>query len=87
MIIFILLLENQKKAYYNIYKEHLSISDAIAFLDDNVSSYSTYYDGDVTDIKRINIKKYKEITSEVLAKNNSNADEFTKEFVKLLKEG
>lgn len=68
-------LEIAGKAYYNVFGEIPEIDMLIDFLDENVSNYST----------TVKKRKYTEITPEILAKNNSNPDAFTKEFVKLLK--
>ncbi len=75
--------EIAKEAYYNIYKEEIGNEDIIAFLESNVSEYST----DINDFyanKAFKMSYYKEIIPEVLAKNETNANEFTREFVKLL---
>lgn len=79
--------ELTQKAYYNIYKEHLDENEIINFLEKNISIYAIKYHGDLDDPRGIDVKKFKEVISEVMAKNNSNADDFTREFVKLLKEG
>lgn len=52
-----------------------------------ISTYSsTYYASTDGRKHKFNVKRYGEVISEILAKNNSNATEFTKEFIKLLKE-
>lgn len=80
-------IELTQKAYYNIYKEQLNENDVIDFLEKNISIYAIKYHGNLDDPRGINVKKFKEIIPEVLAKDNSNSDDFTREFVKLLKEG
>ncbi len=75
--------EIAKEAYYNIYKEKISNEEIIAFLESNISEYST----DINDFyinKAFKMSYYKEIIPEVLAKNETNPNEFTREFVKLL---
>lgn len=69
-------LEIAQKAYYNVFGQTASIDDVLDFLDDNISSYSTTFD---------HKHNYTEVVSEILAKNNSVPDDFTEEFVKLLK--
>lgn len=71
-------LEIAAKAYYNVFGENVSNKDLLAFLYEHVSPYSVQLSGK---------NKYKEIIPEILAKNNSQASNFTDEFVKLLKEG
>jgi len=78
--------EITQQAYYNIYNKSISIDEALEYLENNISLYATTYTGNKKDI-RFHTKFYSEIISEVLAKNNSNANEFTKEFVRLLKGG
>ena len=74
-----------RKTYYNIYKEKISDRELLAFLENNVSEYSTFlpekYEG-----KPFAAKRYKEVTPEILAKSKTNPDAFTEEFVRLLKE-
>lgn len=77
-------LEIAEKAYYNVFGKKANTDDLLDFLDGNVSPYSTTFrGGSKGEYKR----KYTEVISEVLAKNNSKPDDFTKEFVKLLKGG
>ena len=68
-------LEIAGKACYNVYGKVIESDDLIDFLDENISNYST------TVVKG----NYTEVTTEILAKNNSKPNAFTKEFVKLLK--
>lgn len=69
-------LDFAKVAYYNVFREDVSDSDLIMFLFEHVSAYS---------VQTNKNKKYKEVIPEILAKNNSDSSEFTKEFVRLLK--
>ena len=60
------------------------------YLQKNLSKYAVHYDGDYKrDLVSGKIKatKYIEITSEVLAKDRCHGDAFTKEYLRLLKEG
>lgn len=69
-------LDIAKNAYYNVFRENITDSDLIMFLFEHVSAYS---------VQTNKNKKYKEVIPEILAKNNSDASEYTKEFVRLLK--
>lgn len=69
-------LEIAQKAYYNVFGATLSVDDVIDFLGENISDYSTSLG---------NRRKYTEIISEILAKNHSAPDDFTSEFINLLK--
>lgn len=73
-----------KKAYYNIHKRNLSNDEMLDFLEQNVSQYSTdlheKYKG-----RSFKAKYYHEITPEILSMDKTNPNEFTNEFVKLLK--
>lgn len=76
-----------RKAYYNVFGKNITIDEILEYLDSEVSAYSsTYYENGNGREHRFDVKKYREIIPEIFAKNNSNADDFTKEFVKLLKE-
>ena len=68
-------LEISGKAFYNVFGKTLSTSELLDYLDENISVYST----------TISKRKYTEIVPEVLAKNNSKPNDFTEEFVVLLK--
>lgn len=78
-------LEIAKKAYYNIYKEEISYVDLLAFLEEKVSEYSSDFDEGKRD-RTFKSKYCKEVLPEILAKNKTNPDEFTKECIRLLKE-
>lgn len=78
-------LEIARKAYYNVYGEEIGTDELLEFLDSDVSSYSIFFDPEQGKSQRFHQKRYKEIISEVLAKNNSDPSGFTEEFVDLLK--
>ena len=73
-----------KKAYYNIYGEIPSNKTIVNYLFKNVSRYTVDMDEKYTS-KPFKPKYMKEIIPEILGKNFTNPDEFTTEFVKLLK--
>lgn len=77
-------LEIARTAYYNVFGQEVDIDEIFAYLYDNVSPYSIATTDSGNNKTSVG-KKFKEIVSEVLAKNNSNSDDFTKEFVNLLK--
>lgn len=79
-------LEFAKKAYYNLTKIDANWGEILDFLEENISSYSTTYYGELSNKSYRNQKKFKEIIPEVLAKHNSSPNEFTSEFIRLLKE-
>lgn len=80
-------IEISQKAYYNIYGERLGIDEIVNYISNEISTYSsTYYASTDGRKHKFNVKRYGEVISEILAKNNSNATDFTKEFIKLLKE-
>ena len=81
-------LELARKAYYNVYKEEATIDETLTYLSENVSQYSISYHGSPEDQEyRFNAKRFREIIPEVLSKNSSAGNEFTREFLRLLKEG
>jgi hypothetical protein len=73
-----------KKAYYNIYNKDLSDNEMLYYLKENVSTYSVYLPEKYAD-KSFRPKYYKEITPEVLSMDKTKPNEFTKEFIRLLK--
>lgn len=76
-----------RKAYYNIFGKNLTIDEMLEYLDSEVSQYSTtYYESGNDRVHKFDVKKYREVTPEIFAKNNSSANDFTKEFMKLMKE-
>lgn len=72
------------KAYYNIFKKEPSRSELLEYLGTNISKYSTSVRS--TAKRPYSAKDYKEVTPEIYSKHKTDANEFTKEFVKLLKE-
>jgi SPP1 gp7 family putative phage head morphogenesis protein len=80
-------IEISQKAYYNVFGKNMGIDEILEYLDSEVSQYSTtYYENGNNRVHKFDVKKYREVTPEIFAKNNSNANDFTKEFIKLLKE-
>ena len=80
-------IELAKKAYYNLYKEELSIDEVLNYLYREVSHYSIEYYGDFEldkSINRVKSKKFKEITSEVISLNEFRSNAFTEEYIKNL---
>ena len=75
-------LEIAQKTYYNIYMKEASNDEILSYLYNNVSQYSVAIRE--TRNRRPKATSYKEITPEILAKNKTNPDEFTKEFIQLL---
>lgn len=78
-------LDIAKKTYYNIYKKEIAYPELLEFLKDSISLYSTFLP-EQWENKPLKPRYYKEITPEILAKHETNPDEFTSEFVRLLKE-
>lgn len=74
-----------KKAVYNVSEEELSDSAAAAYLLQNVSRYAVSAKEAERAGRKATAKDLKEIIPEILAKHNSNPDEFTEEFVRLLR--
>lgn len=77
-------IEIAMQAYYNIYEENISVDDVILYLAANISEYAVILPG-MRENQKITVKRYKEVIPEVLAKHNSNPNDFTTEFVSLLK--
>lgn len=77
-------LDISKKAYYNIYGELPSNEKIVNYLFENVSRYSVAIKDELLS-KPFKAKYMKEIIPEILGKNLTNPDEFTVEFIKLLK--
>lgn len=75
-------IEIAEKAYYNVFGEKANTDDLIDFLESNISPYSITSKGGKSGTYK---RKYTEVIPEILAKNNSKPDDFTREFVKLLK--
>lgn len=79
-------LDIAKKAYYNVYNEEISTSNLLGFLRNNISLYSVHLT-ESEKSKPVNRQKRKEIIPEVLTKSNSSENnEFSEEFIKILKE-
>ena len=73
-----------KQAYYNIHKKNLSNDEMLDLLEQNISQYSTdlheKYKG-----RSFKAKHYHKITPEILSMDKTKPNEFTKEFIRLLK--
>lgn len=79
-------LEIAGKAYYNIFGKEADDDTVLEYLYCNISQYSIYLKKENNKNALFNRRKYKEIIPEVLAKHNANPDNFTEEFIKILKE-
>lgn len=79
-------LEIARMAIYNISGVETTLDEAIRYLSKNVSPYAIKFPSKNSSPQYFDIKKYKEVIPEVLAKHNSTPDAFTSEFVRLLKE-
>jgi len=82
-------IEITKKAYYNIVKENISVSEALSYLADHISNYAVKYNGNIAEdilTGRVRENKYQEIISEVLSRDNFRSSKFTRAFLKILKE-
>lgn len=78
--------EIAKKAYYNLYRKELNADAILEYLDKNISGYCTrYYGNREIDIAYNKLKesKFKEITSEILAKNEWQETSFTQEYIRM----
>lgn len=78
--------EIAKKAYYNLYRKELNADEILEYLDKNISGYCTrYYGNREIDIAYNKLKesKFKEITSEILAKNEWQETSFTQEYIRM----
>lgn len=72
--------------YYNVYGRCCSKVELIEYIENNISQYSVDINPEFDD-KPFESKYYKEIIPEILAKNITEANIFTKEFVKIMKGG
>ena len=79
-------IEITRKVVYNIFGENKSLDELLAYLHTNVSPYSTAFRISGPKPNLFDSKKYKEIIPEVLVKNENTPDEFTEEFIRILKE-
>lgn len=78
-------LDIARKAYYNIFGEDISELEMIEWLRSNISIYSA--ESSERNTKNMTGKKaFKEITPELLGLHKTSPNEYTSEFVKLLKE-
>lgn len=75
-------IEIAEKAYYNVFGKKANTDELIDFLESDISPYSITSKGGKSGTYK---RKYTEVIPEILAKNNSKPNDFTKEFVKLLK--
>lgn len=78
--------EIAKKAYYNLYRKELNADEILDYLDKNISGYCTrYYGNREIDIAYNKLKesKFKEITSEILAKSEWQETSFTQEYIRM----
>lgn len=81
-------IEIAQRAYLNLYGKDISTQGIIEYLMFNLSKYSV----DLQASNRLKAQKkfkqsyYKEVLSEVLAKDYTNSDAFSAEFVRILKE-
>lgn len=78
-------LDISKKTYYNIYGKLPNTVEMLDYLEETVSEYTTYIKKEKRE-KPFKPKHLGELISEVFGKNTTNPDEFTTEFIKLLKE-
>ena len=78
-------IEFAKKAYYNLYGTEISDREIVTYLRDNVSTYSVAIAADKFE-RPFKARYYKEIIPEVTAKNETNPNSFTEEFVRLMME-
>ena len=79
-------LEIARQALYNISKEEMTLDDTLRYLRKNVSPYSVKFPSKNNSPQYFDIKKYKEVIPEILAKHNCTPNAFTSEFIRLLKE-
>lgn len=78
-------IEIAKRAYYNIYREKITDGQILKFLNNNISKYSIKIPYNKIG-KTFKKEFYIEVIPEIFAKNTTNPDKFSREFVKLLKE-
>ncbi len=68
-------------------REDISIDEILNYLHREISMYSvSYYGNLITDIQfnKVKLTKFKEITSEIISKNEYNATTFTQEYIRNL---
>lgn len=73
-------IEIAQKAYYNLYGSELTRGEILKYLKNNVSSYSASADEMSKHIR------YKELLPEISAKNETNPDRFTEEYMRIVLE-
>ena len=73
------------EAYYNLHNQRLSRNETINYLLENVSLYSVYVPDEWRD-KPYNRRYYNEVIPEVFSMDHTNPTDFSREFVRLLKE-
>lgn len=73
-----------RKVCYNLDEQILSYPEVVQYLEDKVSIYSVTKDEEY-DGKPLKTDYFKEIIPEMFSKHITNADDFTTEFIKLLK--
>ena len=78
-------LETAKKAYYNLFGKEPDTDTMLRYLKDHVSTYATEPPKRLALEDTAPIKRYKEIIPEILAKHRTSPDEYTGEFIRLLK--
>ena len=78
-------LDISKKTYYNIFEKLPNTSEMLDHLEETISEYTIFVDEDKKD-KSFNPKYITELIPEMFSKNTTNPDEFTTEFIRLLKE-
>ena len=81
-------IEIAMRAYYNVHNKEISYKGIVKYLKDNISEYCITYRGDFDQdelLGKVKYTKYNEVISEVFAKHYSKPNDFTREFVKLLK--
>lgn len=81
-------IEIAMRAYYNVYNKEISYDNIVKYLKYNISEYCVVYRGELKRdraLGKIKYTKHNEVISEVFAKHYSKPNDFTREFVKLLK--
>jgi hypothetical protein len=79
-------LEIARRAKYNITGTDTSLDEIIRYLRKGISAYSITFPSKNNTPRHFDVRKYREVIPEVLAKHNCTPDDFTSEFVRLLKE-
>ncbi|MBQ8765414.1 MAG: minor capsid protein [Clostridia bacterium] len=79
-------LDIAQKTYYNVFGENPSVDMLRKYLKNNVSKYSISISEELLD-RPFKPKYLRELIPEMFGKNTTSPDDFTSEFIKLLKEG